>query len=52
MNVIRNLVKTMSNGKVLQVIGPVVDLDFSVRDGEAVLPGIREAVNIPVEGGE
>ena len=41
----------MSNGKVLQVIGPVVDLDFSVRDGEAVLPGIREAVNIPVEGG-
>ena len=52
MNVIRNLVKTMSNGKVLQVIGPVVDLDFSVRDGEAVLPGIREAVNIPVEGGK
>ena len=42
----------MSNGKVLQVIGPVVDLDFSVRDGEAVLPGIREAVNIPVEGGK
>jgi F-type H+/Na+-transporting ATPase subunit beta len=42
----------MNNGKVLQVIGPVVDLDFSVRDGEAVLPGIREAVNIPVEGGK
>ena len=34
------------------MIGPVVDLDFSVRDGEAVLPGIREAVNIPVEGGK
>ncbi|MEI7750132.1 MAG: F0F1 ATP synthase subunit beta [Candidatus Moraniibacteriota bacterium] len=44
--------KTMNKGKVLQVIGPVVDLDFSVREGEAVLPGIREAVNIPVEGGK
>jgi len=42
----------MNKGKVLQVIGPVVDLDFSVREGEAVLPGIREAVNIPVEGGK
>ena len=42
----------MSKGKVLQVIGPVVDLDFSVREGEVVLPGIREAVNIPVEGGK
>jgi len=42
----------MNNGKVLQVIGPVVDLDFSMRDGEAILPGIREAVNIPVEGGK
>ncbi|MEI6650043.1 MAG: F0F1 ATP synthase subunit beta [Candidatus Moraniibacteriota bacterium] len=44
--------KIMSKGKVLQVIGPVVDLDFSVREGEVVLPGIREAVNIPVEGGK
>ncbi len=42
----------MNNGKVLQVIGPVVDLDFSVRDGEAVLPGIHEAVDIPLESGK
>ena len=42
----------MSKGKVLQVIGPVVDLDFSVPEGgEASVPGIREAVEIPVEGG-
>jgi F-type H+-transporting ATPase subunit beta len=41
----------MSTGKILQVIGPVVDLDFSVREGEASMPGIREAVEIPVEGG-
>ncbi len=42
----------MNKGKVLQVIGPVVDLDFSVRDGEAVLPGIHEAVDIPLESGK
>ncbi len=42
----------MSKGKVLQVIGPVVDLDFSAGEGEEVsVPGIQEAVNIPVTGG-
>lgn len=42
----------MSKGKVLQVIGPVVDLDFSVSEGEEVsVPAILEAVNIPVTGG-
>ncbi len=46
------MIMTMSIGKILQVIGPVVDLDFSVRDGEAVLPGIHEAVNIPLESGK
>jgi len=42
----------MSKGKVLQVIGPVVDLDFSAGEGEEVsVPAIQEAVNIPVTGG-
>jgi F-type H+-transporting ATPase subunit beta len=43
----------MSKGKVLQVIGPVVDLDFSAGEGEEVaVPGILEAVEVPVEGGK
>jgi len=41
----------MSKGKVLQVIGPVVDLDFSAGEGESSVPAILEAVKIPVEGG-
>ena len=37
------------NGKVLQVIGPVVDVEF----GEGVLPSIHESVVIPlVDGGK
>jgi len=42
----------MSIGKILQVIGPVVDLDFSVRDGESTVPAILEAVEIPVGEGK
>lgn len=47
------------NGKVLQVIGPVVDVEFPSADGSAsggrgaVLPSIHEAVVIPlVDGGK
>ncbi|NTW46423.1 MAG: F0F1 ATP synthase subunit beta [Candidatus Moranbacteria bacterium] len=42
----------MSTGKVLQVIGPVVDLDFSTESGEAAVPAILEAVEVAVQGGK
>lgn len=39
----------MNSGKVLQVIGPVVDIEFP---GESGLPAIHEAIEIPIEGGK
>ncbi|NTW15744.1 MAG: F0F1 ATP synthase subunit beta [Candidatus Moranbacteria bacterium] len=41
----------MSTGKVLQVIGPVVDFDFSTESGEAAVPAILEAVEVAVQDG-
>ncbi len=50
----------MNTGKLLQIIGPVVDIEFSSKEGgaasdersETVLPALREAIDIPLSDGK
>src|ERR1700747_2786711 len=42
----------MSKGTIVQIIGPVVDADFSATEGLSDLPGIYDALEVEFELGD